>query len=563
MILDGSPNGTGGDGLPRGIVISNSNLVPEISALITENIIDNYDGGPGILLEGCENFEVSSNDITIPGFVQIATPYGIGLFNSNDNSITDNSITGNKLLYVRGIIVGNSSDNLIQCNTITDANEGITFNGTCPMVGRLLRNSFNGSNEIGLLLEEGGVFNPFSTIIGNQDLTTNLWNGSFNQFGALHNGNFNTAINSRFFVQTNSQPFMPSFSSADPAWFTQKNGNEKFCSEIGLTNPGEGSQNISNGLEYLYNNSTINYGLSPAQSGQIWDINNYLTRKAAENPNFNFPEEFNIENNIYLRTKRNFNNLFKVVQGNPDDYSKELIILLNQLENFKKTNKELLSSDSDEFDLIKIYNERFRLTNAISELKSEIKLILESTKFKRSQNYAEYLLETNNIEFENSIGDMAKLYLELYILQLNDKSILNDSDYKNSLKNIAEECEVKFGQTVGLARILHKNLYPYEPIDYSESCLEENNQREKYGTSRNPIELFPNPSSGNVTIRISNSENKIQKESFVRVYNIFGQTVYRDLNTGNTLGLNDLQTGLYFVEIKIDNIRFVEKLIIN
>ncbi len=74
------------------------------------------------------------------------------------------------------------------------------------------------------------------------------------------------------------------------------------------------------------------------------------------------------------------------------------------------------------------------------------------------------------------------------------------------------------------------------------------------------IKLFPNPSSGNVKINGFNSENYK-----VKIFNTIGQKIFEANSSTlkkDEIELNLYSKGLYFVEIEVNNLTKVEKLII-
>ncbi|HEY3371870.1 MAG TPA: T9SS type A sorting domain-containing protein [Prolixibacteraceae bacterium] len=78
----------------------------------------------------------------------------------------------------------------------------------------------------------------------------------------------------------------------------------------------------------------------------------------------------------------------------------------------------------------------------------------------------------------------------------------------------------------------------------------------------NRLTLFPNPTSGLVTVKISNTAQLQQ----ITVYNLAGQAVYKEVLKGSvnqkTLDLKHLGKGIYFVEALADNYKTSQKLII-
>ena len=77
------------------------------------------------------------------------------------------------------------------------------------------------------------------------------------------------------------------------------------------------------------------------------------------------------------------------------------------------------------------------------------------------------------------------------------------------------------------------------------------------------IELFPNPSNGNITIAIPNEIRN--KNSVVEVVNIEGQKVYSStIQNKETLQVQlDVPNGMYIVSIVSDDENYLSKITIN
>jgi hypothetical protein len=77
------------------------------------------------------------------------------------------------------------------------------------------------------------------------------------------------------------------------------------------------------------------------------------------------------------------------------------------------------------------------------------------------------------------------------------------------------------------------------------------------------IELFPNPSKGNITIAIPNEIRN--KNSVVEVVNIEGQKVYSStIQNKEILQLQlDIPNGMYIVSIVSDDENYLSKITIN
>lgn len=79
----------------------------------------------------------------------------------------------------------------------------------------------------------------------------------------------------------------------------------------------------------------------------------------------------------------------------------------------------------------------------------------------------------------------------------------------------------------------------------------------------NVMRVFPNPSKGDITVRINNYNGKIA----VKVIDVNGRKVYsvsnEVFNNQKTFDFNHLTSGIYILEIEGEDLRYAEKIIIN
>ncbi len=87
--------------------------------------------------------------------------------------------------------------------------------------------------------------------------------------------------------------------------------------------------------------------------------------------------------------------------------------------------------------------------------------------------------------------------------------------------------------------------------------LENNDEAEK------SILIYPNPNDGHFHIMI---DNGCPLDGYLRVFNFTGQNIYNNkiyfLGKNAEINLNDLPTGIYYLDINYDNVRYSEKLLI-
>jgi hypothetical protein len=78
----------------------------------------------------------------------------------------------------------------------------------------------------------------------------------------------------------------------------------------------------------------------------------------------------------------------------------------------------------------------------------------------------------------------------------------------------------------------------------------------------NVMSVFPNPSNGNITVRINNYSGTVD----MKVVDILGREVYsitkEDFNNEKMFNLNQLTPGIYIMDIKGEGLNYTEKIII-
>ena len=79
----------------------------------------------------------------------------------------------------------------------------------------------------------------------------------------------------------------------------------------------------------------------------------------------------------------------------------------------------------------------------------------------------------------------------------------------------------------------------------------------------NVMRVYPNPSTGNITVRINNYNGLVS----VKVIDLNGRMVYSEdkvaFSTEKSFNLSQLSTGIYMINITGEGLKFVEKIIIN
>ncbi len=172
--------------------------------------------------------------------------------------------------------------------------------------------------------------------------------------------------------------------------------------------------------------------------------------------------------------------------------------------------------------------------------------------------FDEALLKNQNIVTNNTVDENAKYVNELYIRKLKyEADSLNtegnlyvfDSTEIATLESVAYQNPVLGGNSVFLARIL---LW-IEVIDDHWATPERRNQNFVKEDNRYGFKLYPNPSSGQVTLDYVLQENETGE---LGIYSSAGIAIkkYTFANNNNSLNVNEstLKSGTYIYAIKVN-----------
>ena len=81
---------------------------------------------------------------------------------------------------------------------------------------------------------------------------------------------------------------------------------------------------------------------------------------------------------------------------------------------------------------------------------------------------------------------------------------------------------------------------------------------EPASADKQPIRIFPNPANRELTISVENGA----VISSLNIYDLAGKIVFSCIPANNTLDVSVLQPGIYFIEIISDQMKTIQKLII-
>lgn len=182
--------------------------------------------------------------------------------------------------------------------------------------------------------------------------------------------------------------------------------------------------------------------------------------------------------------------------------------------------------------------------------------------FGHDPDYISYVKDRN--EYEKFLT----LYLETGIY---------DKQFEHFLWSVEHECLYSIGSTIGLFWQHYeppigygntiKNLACFKQNDtvkYTDNAICDKCFCDLYGSidekSKNldGIKVFPNPADNSLIIKIDRPYNNIRAE----LIDEKGSIVYSDESVKNTINVNNISKGIYFLNLTIDNEKITKKVII-
>ena len=198
------------------------------------NVENNYitvnDARYGILNRAGHQNAFMNNTIMVDPYTE-DDAFGIYLDGTKSPLVTCNDLTGDieplesNFHMSSGIYFEGANNFDITCNEVTDFRYGIRVSSQNTGEGLLRGNTFGDLWQ--------GLFLGSTSIIGPQDHHGNIWDGTYYDFAAVHEGVTNSIIQkSRFLIDSGDNLlFDPSSISAAYNWFTDESGISFTCDE--------------------------------------------------------------------------------------------------------------------------------------------------------------------------------------------------------------------------------------------------------------------------------------------------------------------------------------------
>ena len=582
--------------------------------MIEESDYDEYDGFTGIFLEEC-HFNAhapssiyqnnillsdcangiilgSSTGVSVTGnpnisFESIAdfdtepvSMAGIWTRGGGGHQIIENHITGlgpsvlvpnnnNTFAPFCSILAWRNTGNLYCCNTISDTQYGIRFEGTNFQTN--LKATSIGDHVYGLNFDPDGV-------ISEQDGADNAWLGDYDLLGAWHeNITDPTYVEmSTFKVETLGLPETPDYPDdilPDPTvvqWFTTNGADPIECCET----PG-----IVNGppdrLDLAIAADTVDSGTLYSETGQ-WLLKRGLFAKLDANPSMlqSYSSMATFYNNNVNTTVGKFHQMQKNIAQLAGLPTSETGQYLENVDSIQFKMWALVENDSL-LDIASTYDSTMLLANQqtiLSEMASwenendSLEVIILAYQAGLAQQYitqnaaisATEIYETN----EKTVND-------IYLNTVAQNNFSLTTQQIAELDSIVWQCPDMGGEVVLRARVLY-SLAVDTTFDDRDLCtpptlLQQGGDNHKIAVSYDSESiLYPNPTDGNFTLYIN--EGVIVDK--VNIVNLSGQVLATHLLEAGqktpSFSTASIPSGIYIVELLDGGTKILsEKLVVN
>ena len=544
-----------------GIWLEKSGSIKSAATIVERNTIDMTNTTYGIRLSDVNNVYLLNNkDI----FMQNARPNGftdgINIINSMDCYIRGNNIIGgtptnntpNPLAKTEtvGIFMQNSSSNTYCCNILDKIYTAVEARNINDISDNFLTTTF-GNHYYGLWLRKRSFFtNP---IIGGQDFSGNIWNGSVAVGARNEHPNIKIINNNQFLIETKvglqplSHPVIETPNAKGSEWFkTNPLGTSSICNAgpNGCFAQKPSGNIITNVDRLLLNDS--NGELSDLTR---WTLTRNLYAKLEANSSLiNKEEALAI---FYEQTKNTaIANFVGISEG--IDYAKNY-----QTSAGSSTEKELIKKEKA---LISI-NEKLQaaeydaaLVKVQQDLYAEIATLfkawaLEQVQAEKEKTEMFYQLQKRNesikseLVYENNLQQVNKVILEQLLSP--EKTLGKDGIF--ILESVAYQCDMEGGEAVQTARAMLSwlNISKYS-FGRENECKSGGIISKQQKNNNGEVKIYPNPAYDYLTIDKGNNTSNA-----ILIYSFEGKLIAKESlnNRINIIDVSHLQNGIYFCRL--------------
>jgi hypothetical protein len=522
-------------------------------------------GHTGIHANYSKHVDIVENLITIENDRNMGMA-GIVMENSQQSTISCNDIGGTRVNQSNeydesAIRYASSLGNVISQNNMNWMSQGIDVIGVCDngidqttIEKNLIGFHFNGLRYRG------------SAVVNEQMHNGNRWVSPFNYpgFGAK-NLNLLNAINFQYLVNGGGQSLPPNRTPS--GWFVPDSLPDSLlnfsdCNNFGTSNPNPTPSLLKlseDSIETIEFQQELNWQSKVNVYQQLIEHPEYLSNPdLADFYIINAATSVHFVAQLYVEWDSLLTNQETTVQNlknnSIDIYEKSAILKLiyEKLEDV-----ELKPEEVDSLLLLS--------DNIMIQLDQSIQL---------NDFYVDQLKNSieDNIDLIGQLTDSIQV-TEVY--ELNEQQIsgiepylfsTNEQDsivlFENTLYAIATQCPLTGGLAVFKARAILKELNPNIFYDDAFTCIQSGVVYRKKETIEQHCTLYPNPTSGNVTVSYS-----IPSSATLIITDAIGRILLHkqidSQSTSLTIDLSKFQTGLYFYRIANDSdVRYNGKIIL-
>jgi hypothetical protein len=201
------------------------------------------------------------------------------------------------------------------------------------------------------------------------------------------------------------------------------------------------------------------------------------------------------------------------------------------------------------------------LNEDLAELDDAFYTLTNSFRERKKQRANNIISEARLLSTDNATLSYRNMMLEIQAYLLVNPQESLPTYYLSSLIEIAYRCPYEHGRPVYQARLIFESLGGPSALEYPDTCDELELREAQNNESSQLVNLYPNPSNGNITI--TTKEDLLNSK--IQILDITGRSVILheniDLTNGEAHHFKILENGIFFMNIVNENysqqIRFI------
>jgi hypothetical protein len=547
---------------------SNSSTVAKGKGRILGNDLT-IEKGEGIFVQASKGFDIASNYLIVGKSGDFR---GINLEGSSDCTIVNNGITGagaatpSEFFPYSIAINANLSANTYACNDVDKTFYGVRFWGLCKKDDNFSATTFR-SHDVGLFLEE-------SAVIGTQKHTSNTWQSSKNITADAEC--VGDIVLSPFFVNDVPGVFLPITRIPHDDWFDfTSQGIEIPCEQVAT--PHEDPPIIRE--QYEVTETDVRNALGKLYEGKHADGLNRIAQQQLY---------ATLHESAYLLGQNKITDAFYTDTAPEDlrdlDYNRRIVEQLNtysptaqrQIDSLEQgidalTKKVAIldanyPTDSNDDNAIKAFNkERAALTLDWYYWQQALDLVAESATQQCNESIESlregyHRIEPTHIVAKNEIA-VKDIYLRDVAVEQNELS----KEAIQTLHSIAIQCPLDGGLAVYEARALLNSI---KPAWYNDKELCEGGEpifsKQVAAKKIDEYKVYPNPAQDRLYLyNLTNDKNSVVEINIVDALGTLIKKESIELTGFNTINVEELSSGFYFLTIKTVDKQTVIKFVVS